>query len=227
MRLSLLIVCFCCTLTLLEAQWFTAQSYPSDYHGTPMSGGQRYSKFLNSAANNNIALGSKVLLTEKSTSRSVVVTINDRIEEASVDFLLSDQVYKSFGLEPSIKLSVRYKLLDGPSDKLLSSDSEIESTSKYEDSRSHELFEVKKIDLDVWSFSVQIGSFSSLISAMRFIENYQDKLELALMIESYVLNDREVFRVYSGRFTDQKTALDYSRQIANSTDLHGFVKKLK
>lgn len=185
-----------CCMYLATAQYYSVSSYPPDYHGTKVQSGQRYSKFLNTAAHYNIPLDSKVLLTERKTGRSVVVVVNDRIEEASSDFILSDAAYEALGLQPGSTIEVKYKILE----EGMIHEQQIPKEDAQQVAKAHflKLLEVRNVSSVIEEkIYLQLGAFSTYSSAARLISTSTDKGLGPLWITQ---SQSGIYRVLTGAF---------------------------
>ena len=209
MSRAFLTICFFSCIVLANAQYYSANSYPPDYHGTKLQSGQRYSKFLNTASHRNIPLGSKVLLTERKTGRSVIVEVNDRIEETSSDFILSDAAYHALGLELGRQIEIKYKLLEEGefpvrSNKLVN--------DSFEEPKNNQTMlkigEVQNLQKD--KYYLQLGVFSSYASALNFFKNLSQKqLEPLFLMQSKT----KIFRVLTGIYSNEKEARNSKKRL--------------
>lgn len=209
---AFLTICFCCFILFAQAQFYSANSYPPDYHGTKVQSGKRYSKFLSTAAHYNIPLGSKVLLTERKTGRSVIVVVNDRIEEASSNFIISDAAYEALGLHPGEQIEVKYKILEeGRADTL----SNTESTSNQKVAAGKpSLLRIQGVEnIQKQQIYLQIGAFSSYASAMNLLQDLGDKNISPL----FLIQSHNVYRVLTGIYANETEALASKKKLKENS----------
>ncbi len=207
----LLVSCFF-LISNARAQNFLASAYPIDYHGTVVHSGERYSKFIATAASNMVTLGSKILISEQKTGRSVLVKVNDRIEEAAVDFLFSDAVYEELGISREEKIMVKYKVLEGANQSFVSNSSPNQGNSNFrtKGNTDYSVLKIEEIeDLNPDFFTLQMAAFSSYDSAIDFISKLKkdDFGDNPLFIRSVEFDQGNVlFRVLNGHFDTKDSA---------------------
>ncbi|HKK89486.1 MAG TPA: SPOR domain-containing protein [Saprospiraceae bacterium] len=216
---AFLILCFCNFIFFGQAQFYSANSYPPDYHGTKVQSGQRYSKFLNTAAHYNIPLGSKVLLTERKTGRSVIVIVNDRIEEASSNFIISDAAYEALGLELGKQIEVKYKLLEKGQIEPFTN-KEIEKTAE-STTRNLSMIRIQGVEtIQKDKLYLQLGAFSSYNSALYLLNDLGEKHTLPV----YLMESNRIYRVLTGSFSDKAEAVSYQNKL-KSNSIPSILKK--
>ena len=71
---------------------------------------------------------------------------------------------------------------------------------------------------EVRIFSLQAGAFSNQTNAVRAADHLRDYTESPVLIEFDMVNDKPVYRIYVGRFTDMSDAEEVSKRL----HLHGF-----
>ena len=78
MKRSLTAAALLCVAFPAIAQEGIASWYGPGFHGRPTASGERFNTNALTAAHRTLPLGSRVLVTNRQTGRSVVVRINDR-----------------------------------------------------------------------------------------------------------------------------------------------------
>ena len=73
-------------------------------------------------------------------------------------------------------------------------------------------------DAEMHIFSLQAGAFSSQGNAVRAADHLRDVTESPVLIEFDTINDKPVYRIYVGRFTD----LEDAEALGRSLYMHGF-----
>lgn len=216
------LLCFYCC----RSQHFLAAPYPSDYHGTVLYSGERYSKFIATAASNLVSEGSKVLISDVETQRSVLVKINDKIEEASVDFLLSDAVYNELGIQRKEKILVQYQLIEGEeiSNAIASLDNQPKD-AVFRTKGTTDIPAREEVELKPNYYTLQLGAFSERSSALALIETLKKETNApeVFIRSAHSSETKTLYRVLCGQFDNQ----DKAREIQQSMQQLGYLAIVK
>lgn len=175
-----------------------ASWYGSKFHGNLTANGEIYNMHELTAAHRTLPFGTILKVKNLDNGKSVKVRINDRGPYAKNRIIdLSKKAATKIGMINTGTANVSLVLLEG------------------------EINEARTPDLKVATFTVQLASFFKQEKAERFSNKIKGS-----RVEEFDLEDRKVFRVFYGTFTNKKLAQNKQREL-QLRGIEGYVKQIQ
>ncbi len=200
------------SLAFSQNQEGKASYYADKFEGRTTASGEKYRHNKLTAAHKTLPFGTKVKVTNKANSATVIVTINDRgpfVEGRIID--LSKSAAQQLDFVNKGIADVIMEIVDAGDGKGKTISQPTEQMAVEE----KELYEFEVSRTNPKGFGVQIGSYQELANLVRFSENLRTSYRKEVTVQVKAINGIKVYTVILGDFPSRQKAESFKEDLTN------------